>query len=136
MTDVKRYTAAIIRGSNPDYDEVTMVPNVIGSYIKYSDYKEAEAEIERLKNELGDPEGVIAHADAISAEGDRLSARVGELERLLARVPGAMNGYFSAGIEECEGGSARRQEKLMADGEALIREIRDFLTSHKEGDND
>lgn len=36
-----------------------------------SELEAAQAEIERLKNQLGDPEGVIAHADAITAIAEK-----------------------------------------------------------------
>lgn len=51
------------------------------------------------------------------------AARIAELEGVLSRVPGALNGAFLAGTQECEGGSARRQEKYAVEGDALRREI-------------
>lgn len=50
-------------------------------------------------------------------------ARVAELETIVARVPDALSAAFSAGIEERDGGSARRQEKYLAPVEELRRDI-------------
>ncbi|WP_295810361.1 hypothetical protein [uncultured Nitratireductor sp.] len=66
-------------------------------------------------------------AEPIKSEIERLRARLAEASRMLARVPGALNSFFSAGIEERENGSARRQEKLMVGGEMLVSEICHFL---------
>lgn len=68
-------------------------------------------------------------AKEAAAEIERLNAKLAEANRMLALVPGALNSFFSAGIEERENGSARRQEKLMTDGETLVSEIRHFLAS-------
>ncbi|XHB99368.1 hypothetical protein ABWH97_00010 [Nitratireductor sp. ac15] len=46
---------------------------------------------------------------------------------LLKRVAPALNSHFLAGIEEREGGSARRQERLMKVGEELQADISNFL---------
>lgn len=58
----------------------------------------AEAEIERLKNLLGDPEGTIAHADSITstseAEIERLRARLAEAEPILTVMARAANEYY------------------------------------------
>ena len=56
-----------------------------------------------------------------------------DLRALLARVPSALSNAFGAGIEEREGGSARRQAKLMEPVDALREEIRAAL-SQKAGD--
>ena len=57
---------------------------------------------------------------------------------LLRVVPDAMHQYFAAGSEERENGSARRQEKLMSAGEALIADIRALIArlSDHGGDRD
>lgn len=67
--------------------------------------------------------------DYWKARAEASEKRLAEASRMLALVPGALNSFFSAGIEERENGSARRQEKLMADGETLVSEIRHFLAS-------
>lgn len=77
--------------------------------------------------EHGTPTGQTAFEAA--AEIERLRAKLAEASRMLALVPGALNSFFSAGIEERENGSARRQENLMADGETLVSEIRHFLAA-------
>lgn len=50
----------------------------------------AEAEIERLKNELGDPEGVIAHANAITKMSEEAKARAESLSAQLAKAREAL----------------------------------------------
>lgn len=53
-----------------------------------------------------------------------------ERERLLAicrDVPAALNSAFAAGTEECEGGSARRQEKALAPVDDMRKRIRAAL---------
>jgi len=80
--------------------------------------------------EIGEASGKDAHLSIIkekNAELSRLTALLEEAACLLRVVPGSLHQYFYAGIEEREGGSARRQEKIMAGGEALIADIRIFL---------
>ena len=88
--------------SFPDYDD-------LAEFVDH--YDEAAARI-------------LADAEVIEA------AR--ELATLLERVPSALNGAFSAGVEEREGGSARRQDKYLQGPESLRREIPAALTAFKE----
>lgn len=65
---------------------------------------------------------------AATARAEAAEARVKRLDELLREVPGCLNDTFAAGIEEGrDGGSARRQEKLMHRSELLRREIREEL---------
>ena len=75
-----------------------------------------------------------AYAD-ILARAEATEAALKEAVRLLERVPGALNGAFAAGTEEREGGSARRQERYSAPGDALRREIPAFLSQHSGASN-
>jgi len=52
---------------------------------------------------------------------------VAELVEALRKVPSALNRAFAAGMEEREGGSARRQAKELEHVEALRAEIRAIL---------
>lgn len=53
----------------------------------------AEAEVERLKDILGDPEGVIAHADAIQATATQAEARAASLEALVVEAGKALERF-------------------------------------------
>ena len=69
------------------------------------------------------------------AENERLRKALEAATGLLRRVPGALNSEFSAGMEEREGGSANRQEKLLQASEALRRDIDAFIARRAlEGD--
>lgn len=63
----------------------------------------------------------------LAAENERLRKVLEAATGLLRRVPGALNSEFSAGMEEREGGSANRQEKLLQASEALRRDIDAFI---------
>lgn len=60
-------------------------------------------------------------AKCAEAEVTSLRARVEEAEVIISKIPGALSSQFSAGVEEREGGSARRQERYMEAGEELRR---------------
>lgn len=75
-------------------------------------------------------EDVTAAADAITAlraqpDWKAMAERLGEVS---ARVPSALNSAFGAGIEEREGGSVRRQAKLMEPVDKLRDDIRAALS--------
>jgi len=60
-----------------------------------------------------------------------------ERERLLAicrDVPGVLNAAFAAGAEECEGGSARQQEKAQAPVDDMRKRIRAALNQETPND--
>lgn len=54
--------------------------------------------------------------------------RIAELEAALKRVPDALNGAFSAGVEEYDDGSVKRQEYYMKDNQPLRDEIKRLLS--------
>lgn len=60
---------------------------------------------------------------------DVLTAEVERLRAICRDVPAALNSAFAAGTEECEGGSARRQEKALAPVDGMRRRIRAALAS-------
>jgi hypothetical protein len=60
---------------------------------------EAEREIDRLKLVLGDPEGTIAHADAIVARAEAAEARAAELEKALCRPASGWSDAEAAGYD-------------------------------------
>jgi len=71
--------------------------------------------------------------DEETAQWNRRAA-IAELDTLyvvLRKVPNALNRAFSAGTEEREGGSARRQGKDLEVVEALRDEIRTILEARK-----
>lgn len=78
----------------------------------------------------GDSKPVPFQGDQSDANA-RLIAAAPEMVELLARVSPSINGAFLAGTEECEGGSARRQGKHMAEADALVKEIRALLSKIK-----
>lgn len=47
---------------------------------------EARAEIERLRNLLGDPEGTIAHADAITARAEKAESALAEARKVIEPI--------------------------------------------------
>lgn len=71
----------------------------------------------------GFSEGKSTAADKIDAD----AAFMEEVREVLEAIPGALNGAFAAGSEEREGGSARRQERHAADGDALKARARALL---------
>ena len=87
---------------------------------------------ERLARNL-DPETswtVRLTADDARDAAALIRAQAAEIARLLAicrDVPGALNAAFAAGAEECEGGSARRQERALAPVDDMRKRIRATL---------
>jgi cell division septum initiation protein DivIVA len=84
---------------------------------------EAEREIDRLKLVLGDPEGTIAHADAIVARAEAAEARAAELEKALAemREAATLTGFWrdravasEAGLNELKKGLEVRIQTALA----------------------
>lgn len=72
--------------------------------------------------------GAHSKAQAVAAWNRRAPAATAtpardDLRDLLARVPSALNSAFGAGIEEREGGSARRQAKMMEPVDKLRADI-------------
>ena len=70
---------------------------------------------------------LLRERDAALAETAALRERVGRLDAIIKRIPSALNSHFSAGAEEREYGSGRRQAKLMEAGERLAAEARAAL---------
>jgi hypothetical protein len=100
MTDTKRIIdeirAALDFGISKEKSDACKVSKA--SLRALLDHITAQAEeIERLRNALGDPEGVIAHADAITSRAEAAEARVRELEDLIESVRAC---YF-IGRPEC-----------------------------------
>lgn len=64
---------------------------------------ELEAEVERLKDQLGDPEGTIAHADAIISQAEALASigavKVKALEDALRGLLKAYENAFDWSVE-------------------------------------
>ncbi len=60
-------------------------------------------------------------------EIERLRAALRDAHDILRKVPGALSDAFNAGMEECEGGSWRRQALHMKSVEDLRTEIRAAL---------
>jgi len=67
----------------------------------------------------------LNRAEAAEAERDRL-------RHIVARIPDALNRAFSAGTEEREGGSARRQDKDLDVVDRLRKDARAALTDTQE----
>jgi hypothetical protein len=65
------------------------------------------------------------------SKADEVSSVINNLIGLLERVPSALNGAFSAGAEEKEGGSARRQERYAKESDELRREIPEAISLAK-----
>jgi hypothetical protein len=79
---------------------------------------------------IGGSASHIDHDNRMQALATRIADGLNNSEaaiELLKRVAPALNSHFSAGIEEREGGSDRRQEKLMKAGEDLLSDISAFL---------
>lgn len=83
--------------------------------------------------EGGAPAGYVAESTLA-----RVTAERDEAVRLLGEIGPALNDMFCAGIEEREGGSAKRQERLMRRGEELRKASLAFLSrlSRKDTDNE
>lgn len=81
-----------------------MVPSDLRRILSF--VKEQDAEIERLRTLNAEMAEVLRQA-----------------EELLRNAPEATRTAFLAGIEEREGGSARRQEKFLVPSETLRRKI-------------
>ena len=82
---------------------------------------EANAHLIALAPDLA--RAYIAQHEAQAKDEARLNALV----ELLRKAPGMINRGFAAGMEECEGGSARRQDKIMHEVRAYKQEVANAL---------
>lgn len=71
-------------------------------------------------------ERIIACWNAMTGIPDP-AATMKEVVEVLRKIPSALNSEFSAGCEEREGGSARRQERLLRPGIEIREEVRALL---------
>ena len=94
-------------------------------------------ELDLLRVELNNSQGAWVTWEfheqslrALSAERDALKAELAEAAGLLKVALKAVNWSFSAGVEEREGGSARRQGKLLDQIRPFETDARAFLNRH------
>ena len=94
--------------------------------------------IDRIARELSEAKARAERADdALALAGQECEQYIKEIasqrnraeraEALLKEVPCALSASFNAGMEEREGGSARRQAKALVPVEKLRREVRAAL---------
>lgn len=103
-------------------------PDIAAQALRWHDeLTAAEAEIERLKGLLGDPDGTIAHADAITAYRDN------ELTAARARIA-ALDGAFRCVDDQDweyllsqigHGGRDRFWREVLSDARAVLHEAGD-----------
>ena len=92
---------------------------------------ELEREREELKHDL---ERYISIASEEATRAEAAETKLAEAMKVIGQIDNALNDQFAAGIEEREGGSARRQERLMKSGEELRRAARKFLKENENGE--
>lgn len=85
--------------------------------------EKAERERDAVTAEALEWRGMVAAVEADAANARhvvrRLRERLLKQDALLKQVPGALSAAFNAGVEEREGGSARRQTKFLEPVEVL-----------------